>query len=303
MEMSALLAKPFWLRFQYTWDLAFLRESAYPVLREGARFYADFLKQGDDGIFHVFPTVSPEHRGITKNLEFNRDTQSSITLIRYHLRAAARAAELLDTDATEAAHWRNIADHMPAYPTVDTPDGPIFTDVAGAPPMEYNIPVPLSSVFWGDDIGLDSPPDQLELARRTLRAINVWEPHRGYLKGVRRRLGILEPADGMALENLLQSHTGKIRVFPVVSDDFEGGFENIGAQGGFVVAATRTKAGVEFVSITSLAGNPCTLANPWSGKQVVVTDLNNGTATSLTTDGNEFRFNTEANHQYRITPA
>jgi len=61
--------------------------------------------------------------------------------------------------------------------------------------------------LWGDDIGLDSPPEQLELAKRTLRQINVWPPHRGYLTGVRRRLGIYEPADGMAVENFVQSHT------------------------------------------------------------------------------------------------
>jgi hypothetical protein len=300
MEISALLAKPFWLRFQYTWDLAFLRDSAYPVLREGARFYADFLKPGDDGVYHVFPTVSPEHRGITENLEFNKDSQSALTLIRYHLRAAAQAAALLNTDEAEAAHWREIAEHMPAYPTVDSPEGPIFIDVAGASPMEYNIPVPLSAVFWGDDIGLDSPPEQLEVARRTLRLINVWEPHRGYLKGVRRRLGVLEPADGMALENLIQSHTGLIRVFPVVPEDFEGGFENIGAQGGFVVAAIRTKAGVQPVTVTSLAGNPCILANPWPGQSIEVIDLETDACVSVTADERAVHFNTDTNHKYRV---
>ncbi len=300
MEISALLAKPFWLRFQYTWDLAFLRDSAYPVLREGARFYADFLKPGEDGVYHVFPTVSPEHRGITKDLEFNHDSQSALTLIRYHLRAAAQAATLLNTDGAEAAHWRDVAAHMPAYPTVDTPEGPIFIDVAGAQPMEYNIPVPLSAVFWGDDVGLDSPPEQFELARRTLRLINVWEPHRGYLKGVRRRLGLWEPGDGMALENLVQSHTGKIHVFPVVPDDFEGGFENIGAQGGFVVAATRTKAGVQPVTVISLAGNPCILANPWPGKSIEAIDMKSGASVPLVVDDRTVRFDTAPDHTYRV---
>ncbi len=306
MEMSALLAKPFWLRFLYSWDTGFLRDTAYPVLREGARFYADFLHSGPDGLYHVFPTVSPEHRGITKDLEFNRDTQSSITLIRYHLRAAAKAAALLSVDPEEAGHWRDIAEKMPPYPTVDTPEGPIFIDVAGAQPMEYNIPVPLSAIFWGDDIGLDSPPEQRATAERTLRLINVWEPHRGYLKGVRRRLGIFDPADGVTLENLLQSYTGVLRVFPAVPPEFDGGFENLGAQGGFVVAAERANGRVRSVTVQSLAGQTCVLANPWPNGRAAITDESGAQPVALETvshapnGATHIRFETNAGHKYRI---
>lgn len=307
MEITAMLAKPFWLRFQYTWDKDFLRDRAYPVLREGARFYAEFLKLGDDGLYHVFPTVSPEHRGITKNLEFNRDSQSGITLIRYHLRAAAIAAEMLGLDAAEASRWRAMAEAMPPYPTVDTPAGRVFIDVEGAQPIEYNIAVPLSSVFWGDDIGLDSPPEQVALAKRTLETINVWEPHRGYLKRVRARLGIPEPDGTIMLESVLQSHTGRIRVFPAVTPDFEGGFENLGAQGAFVVSARRSKGVVENVVITSMAGNPCVLANPWrdAGVSVIARDPKTGSAptpVAVTKDAGAIRFDTQPGVTYRVTP-
>ena len=301
MEITAMLAKPFWLRFLYTWDMDFLRHQAYPVLREGARFYAEFLKPGSDGVCHVFPTVSPEHRGLTKNLEFNQDSQSGITLIRYHLKAAAQAAELLALDDTERSRWRELAQHLPPYPTVETPEGPIFIDVAGAKPIEYNIAVPLSSIFWGDDIGLDSPPEQLELARRTLRLINVWEPHRGYLVTCRKRLGIYNAADGLSLENLLQSHTGIIHVFPAVPDDFEGGFENLGAPGAFVVAGERRKSGVRSVTIKSLAGNPCALANPWPAGTAQVVDLETAQPIPVSRDKRKIRFPTQANQRYQVT--
>lgn len=301
MEITALLAKPFWLRFRHTWDGEFLRGTAYPVLREGARFYAAFLKPADDGVYHVVPTVSPEHRGITKDLEFNRDSQSSITLIRYHLRAAAEAAELLSLDKQERRQWLAIANHLPPYPTVETPEGPIFIDVAGAKPIEYNIPVPLSAIFWGDDIGLDSPPEQIELAKRTLRLINVWEPHRGYLGPCRRRLGIFHAADGLSLENVLQSHTGTIHVFPVVPDAFEGGFENLGAQGAFVVGGERRRTGVLSVSISSLAGNRCAMANPWRAKKVQVVDLERGRPIAATLINGVIHFETKRHHRYKIT--
>ena len=110
----------------------------------------------------------------------------------------------------------------------------------------------------------------MELAKRTLRLINVWEPHRGYLNRVRTRLGIV-PEDGrLWVENFLQSHTGVIHLFPAVPDNFTGEFENFGAQGGFIVAASKTLEGIQSVTVKSLAGNPCTLVNPWPGKGVEI---------------------------------
>jgi hypothetical protein len=302
VEITALLVRPFWLRYLYTGDARFLGELAWPVLREGARFYADFLKLESDGLYHVFPTVSPEHRGITKDLRFNRDSQSSITLIRYHLRAAARAAQLLGLENEEAARWRMIAERMPDYPTIETPAGRIFTDVEGGVPMEYNIPVPLSAVFWGDDIGLDSQSAQIELARRTLREINVWLPHRFYLNGVRARLGVPAPGDTFDVEHFLQSHTGVVRVFPAVPAGFEGGFENLGAQGAFVISAKRSKDKVESVGVMSLAGNPLTIANPWPGRAVVVEDAAGKRIAAQEKDG-EIRFKTRRDRGYRVREA
>ena len=301
MEITALLTRPFWQRFLYTWDPDFLRQLAYPVLSDGARFYADFLRLGEDGLYHVFPTVSPEHRGITKDLKFNRDSQSGITLIRYHLRAAAEGAGLLDVDEEEAHHWREIAEKMPDYPTIPTPEGPIFIDVEGAEPIEYNIAVPLSAVFWGDDIGLDSPPDQLATAWRTLRTIDVWEPHRGYLTRVRRRLGMHLHSDGLSAENFLQSHTGAIHVFPTVTANFEGGFENLGAQGGFVLSATRTKEGVRSVTVSSLAGNTCKLARFWfENDKVRVEDPTTGGVVPVRLSDEYLTFETLAGREYRV---
>jgi hypothetical protein len=300
MEITALLARPFWLRYLYTADARFLRELAWPVLREGARFYADFLKRESDGLYHVFPTVSPEHRGITKDLRFNRDSQSAVTLIRYHLRAAARAAELLGLEKPEAARWREMAARMPDYPTTETPAGRIFSDIEGGAPIEYNIPVPLSAVFWGDDIGLDSPAAQLELARRTLREINVWLPHRFYLNGVRARLGAYAPGDTLDVEHFLQSYTGVLRVFPAVPANFDGGFENLGAQGAFVVSAKRSQGRVESVSVRSLAGNLCTMTNPWRGRGVWVEDAATGKRIAAQETDGRIRFKTEREHAYRV---
>jgi hypothetical protein len=191
---------------------------------------------------------------------------------------------------------------MPEFPTVQGVNGPIYLDIEGAEPVEYNIPVPLSSVFWGDETGLDSPPETVELAKRTLAEINVWEPHRGYLSRVRARLGIYDSKDTLGAEHLVQSHTGCIRVFPAVPADFAGGFENVGAQGAFVVSAKRSAAGTDEIMVESLAGNPCVIANPWPDSAHVI-DTTGGSQVKQDQTGAYLGFATTAGHVYRVEKA
>ena len=151
-------------------------------------------------------------------------------------------------------------------------DGPVWVDVVGAPPIQYNIPVPLAPVFWGDDVGLDSPAETLALAKRTLAQIDVWPPHRGYLsRCVRPRLGIVQPGAAMGPEHLLLSYQS-IHLFPAALPDLEIMMENIAAEGGFRISAVRTAAGeIRDVQIHSTRGGQCPLANPWSTRAVEAT--------------------------------
>lgn len=267
MGLNGLIAKPLWLWYRFTGDRTFLREIAYPVLRECARFLAAYLTSEGDGRLHLVPTVSPEHWGLTARFERNRDCTSALTLTRFLLRSAAAASRILRVDQVEAANWLASSGRLTPYPTTDTPNGPVWVDVLGAPPIEYNIPVPLSPIFWGDDVGLDSPPEVLALARRTLDHINVWVPHRGYLNGVvRPRLGIWTEGMNIGPQNLLQSYQA-LRLFPSVPAKSEIIFENFAAEGGFRVSATRTSDGVvRDVRIHSTTGGDCMIANPWPGR-------------------------------------
>jgi len=267
--LNGLVTKPLWLYYRYTGDRAFLGDVAYPVLRECARFCAAYLSEGKDGRLHLIPTVSPEHWGLTARFERNRDCTSALSLTAYLLRAAAAAAEVLGKDGPEAAAWKAAAGRLAPYPTFATSAGPVWVDVADAPPTQYNIPVPLSPVFWGDAVGLDSPAGIQALARRTLDQINVWEPHRGYLDScVRPRLGIYRPGAGIGPENLILSYQS-IRLFPAVPPQGEIRMESFAAEGGFRVSAIRAANGdVRDVRIESTLGGPCRLANPWPGRAV-----------------------------------
>ena len=301
LGLNGLVAKPLWLYYRHTGDQAFLRDVAYPVLREGARFLLAYLSEEADGRLHLVPTVSPEHWGLTARFERNRDCTSALTLTRYLFRAAAAAASELQLDAPEAAAWRAASERLAPYPTFAMQAGPVWADVFGAPPIQYNIPVPLAPVFWGDDVGLDSPAEILALAKRTLAQIDVWPPHRGYLSScVRPRLGIVEPGASVGPEHLLLSYQS-IHLFPAVPHDWDIVMENFAAEGGFRVSAVHTAGGaVRDVRIHSTLGGQCRLANPWPTRAVEVTSADGTRVAAMDAGRACLAFPTQPGGSYRV---
>ena len=189
---------------------------------------------------------------------------------------------------------------MAPYPTCQTPRGEIFVDVAGAPPIKgLNITVPLTAVFWGDDIGLDSPGEVQELARRTLDFVIAED--RGhfretYRQTINRRLGI---ADGLGTESLLQSYNGIIRIFPAVPEDYTGGFENWLAVGAFGVSASMEAGRVTSFAIISNGGEHCRVANPWKGSAAEAVEK--GTDTVMASgEGRYLEFDTVGGRTYLV---
>jgi len=307
MEINALNIKPFWEHYLYTGNEEFLRNRTYELLREGAKFYTAYVTLEDDGYYHVFPTVSPEHWGLTKNFERNKDSQSALTLIKYHLNAAYQAAVILGLDKDERENWKRIADNMAPYPTYDTPEGPIFVDVESAPPITYNISVPLTAIYWGDDITPDSPEEILDIAWRTINYIDA----RNYVPLARCLLGEYTEGDEIGPENLLQSHAGWdmigkkggwIRVFPAVPDKYTGSFDNYRATGAFEVSAASREGKVTGLNIFSHAGNTCQLINPWPGRKIVV-KKSGSSGKGVMHDGSHIRFKTQPGVTYQIEPA
>ena len=140
MEIPAQVLKVLWDAYDYSGDEQFLAETVYPSLRETAIFYSHYATRGVDGYYHVIPTVSAEHWGWTKKFERNRDSASALCMFKWLLGAAADASEVLGRDADLRGKWREVAAKMAPYPTYETPEGIVFTDVRGVNPIgvEYN---------------------------------------------------------------------------------------------------------------------------------------------------------------------
>ena len=101
-------------------------------------------------------------------------------------------------------------------------------------------------------------------------------------------------------EMLLQSHEGKIRIFPAIPDKWECAFSLL-ARGGFVVSAQQMQNGeIPGFEILSQKGNICSVVSPWEGMKVRIVNKNRNV--SYTVSGDVIIFQTDANEKYLILP-
>ena len=182
-----------WWQYLYTQDVDYLRK-AYPILRAAARFVAAYVKKGDDGKYHVIPTVSSENWGFTVDYRLNKNCILDLSLIAYLLDAVVEGSSVLKTDERERARWKEIRANLAPYPKTKGPYGEVWLDVENAPAEHvYNVPITLAPVFPAEQVGIGRGEEQLQIARRTARVVRleggndlVYQPL------IRARLGMLD---------------------------------------------------------------------------------------------------------------
>jgi hypothetical protein len=263
--------------------------------------FLDRCARDADGRAVVAPTISPEHWGWTKDLERNRNCTFDIAMFRYLFDAAIEGARTLDRDADWVERWRRSIGLLPPYPTTAGPQ-PIVVDVQDAPPTTYNIAVPATPVFPGDVVTRLSPPEERELFRRTIDAVRWNGTNSLFMLGVSRaRLAMPDTFDflrdemqlrarpngtlmlnrpghrvngfghyteqfaaPMAVSELMLQSVGDVlRVFPAWPAERDAAFENLRAQGGFLVSARHAGGRVQKIEIVATVGGPLRLAAPW----------------------------------------
>lgn len=90
---GAWLSHRLWERYQFTRDTTFLRETAYPVMKEAATFFVDFLiKDPENGWLISTPSNSPEIGGLVAGPTMDHQ------LIRDLFKNSIAAGEILDVD-------------------------------------------------------------------------------------------------------------------------------------------------------------------------------------------------------------
>lgn len=166
-----------WWHFKFTRDRDFLRDRAFPLLREVVLFLVDYLSRPevrwDDGLTHIYPTVPPELYGLAPGLRRNFDCLIDIALIRFVFQAYAESCKVLGQEDAEGPlvdRLQELLDSLPKYPTAETSEGPVFVSVPGeSPNTVYNVPIPGMTIFPGEDHSWESRTETLETARRSVR--------------------------------------------------------------------------------------------------------------------------------------
>ncbi len=182
-----------WWHYLYTLDQEYLRR-VYPLMRAASRFLAAYVTQGDDGKYHIIPTVSPENWGLTVDYRLNKDCIIDLALSEFVLDATVEASKILQIDEQERARWSDIRANLAPYPKAGGPFGEVWIDVVDAPvEYVYNVPCTLAPVFPAEQVGMGRGEEQLEIARRTARVVRleggndlVYQPL------IRARLGMLD---------------------------------------------------------------------------------------------------------------
>jgi len=333
--MTGWVTNFYWWRYLYTLDAHWLAETGYPVIRDTALFYTDFLakyedgSEWDDGKYHAFPSPQGEYY-YTGEVKDYIDQAQVIRNARWCLQAAVAAADVLDADTELRDQWQDILDNLVV---VDDLDELGFSEEEK---RRYYLNVP---AFIGIDIGKHIPrpgeePGWLKkpfnstavlpwqwmihlrnnafVPERDFPAISEWVRQWRAPNGALRAMGtqglgfvghygeaegVLQPLQ----ETMLQSWDGYLRIFDAWPKDMAGSFTTLRAEGAFLVSASFRDGSVADVSIHSEKGAHCRVANPWAADVSVVDD--DGKVVETTAEGDVVCFDTAVGGSYRLAPA
>ena len=310
-----------YLQYRYTNDLGYLRDTAYPYLREVVKFYQRKLS---------FDSGTGKYHMVTSNAhETYWDVPNAITdlaAVRLLFPLTIEVSQQLGLDAGLRSGWQNVVDNLVAYPTgggaylphqppiAQTRNGenvaaeliwPYDRTGIGAPDYQTALntwnsrPFPYGNV-WANDavqaarLGLG---DQAFQGMRTML-----QKYQNYPNGMTNNTNGVFEYLGVHLtalnESLMQSYNDRIRVFPAVPGDssFVGKFTLL-AKDGFLVSSEREAGEVKYVGLKSLYGKSARVVNPWGGQQVRVRRTSDN-AVLATTSAAEVSFPTAANTVY-----
>ncbi|MEG1748418.1 MAG: hypothetical protein RR249_01865 [Tannerellaceae bacterium] len=115
---GAWLAQHFYLHWKYSADRTFLKERAYPFLKEVAVYMEQISKVDDNGVRKLEISSSPEIFDNSLQAWFTDMTNYDLALMQFLFKATAElATELGLTD--EAAHWAELRAQLPAFAVDD----------------------------------------------------------------------------------------------------------------------------------------------------------------------------------------
>ena len=293
--MTGWIMERYWDYYLYTLDKEFLAKRGYPMIKDCALFYLDFLKKAphpklppqlNDGRYHVFPSVQGES-GFKDAMDMC-DKPQAVKHVRHTLWCAVEASKALDVDAGLRREWQERLDNLVGceelakltpyerHCRVCRPQGeggepwkPV-SERSAVSPLTPNVRYPgfYHRVHFGKINSSAFIPDRdFPVLRGELLK---WRRENGLVWAMgaatqQRPGGWTETLSCMASVQamLLQSWDGAIRLFPSWVEDKDVSFHNWRAQGAFLVDAEWKDGRPGKVQITSEKGGDCRFWGDW----------------------------------------
>lgn len=298
---AAWLSRHMWEHYEFTQDKSYLKNEAYPVMKEAANFWIDYLTDDGNGYLVSSPSYSPEHGGISSGATMDHQIAWDI------LTNTIDAAHVLEVDTEFAVRANAVKSKL--FPLQIGRWGQLQEwkeDVDDSTNTHRHVSH-LFGLYPGKQISIAQTPQTAKAASVSLNARgdegNGWslawkinfharlhDGNRAYklfqrvLRPIREKSTVMDNGGGSysnllcahppfqldgnmgstagVAEMLVQSQTGIIELLPALPEAWpEGSVSGLIARGGFEITIKWKKGKVEQATIRSLQGGLCTISS------------------------------------------
>lgn len=107
--------RPFYEYAMLTGNEAFLQKHVFPLYREMADFYEDYLTMDGDSLYHICPSVSPENAPPGTDTWLSKDATMDVAIAKEVFRLLLEMGRTFRADKKELAKWNNYLQRLPSY--------------------------------------------------------------------------------------------------------------------------------------------------------------------------------------------